>query len=343
MSAGAFENDGDAVIEMDLLPPRWLDIQDEVTETLEDITKSMKTLEHLHQKHILPGFDDESVKKKEEREIESMTQAITRSFQSCQKSIRRIDNMVKETKQQGGISKGEETMANNLKISLATRVGDVSTLFRKRQSAYLKKMRALGGIASPFDGASTPMQNPYTDPSMMDSEADRTSAQSTLLQTKQKQRSTGVHDTVIAQREREIEDIAQGIIDLANIFQELQTMVIDQGSMLDRIDYNVERMNTDVKEAHKELKVATGYQKKTTKRKIILLLILLVVGMFILVMIKPKRRNQSSPEVLPPPVEPAPLPPVLSRSVHASGRQPHIDTIPWTRRDWRRRRRQYFS
>ena len=34
MSAGAFDDGGDAVIEMDLLPPRWIDIQDEVTEAL---------------------------------------------------------------------------------------------------------------------------------------------------------------------------------------------------------------------------------------------------------------------------------------------------------------------
>lgn len=66
-------------------------------------------------------------------------------------------------------------------------------------------------------------------------------------------------------------------------------MIIDQGTMLDRIDYNVERMATDVKGADKELKVASGYQKKGTKRRVILLLVLLVVGMFILLMIKPKK------------------------------------------------------
>lgn len=136
MSAGAFEHDGDAVIEMDVLPPRWLDIQDEVTEWLDSISKLMKKLEQLHQKHVLPGFDDDAVKQREEREIEALTQEITKGFQSCQKAIRRIDAMVKQ--QQGGILAGEEKMAQNLKISLATRVGDVSALFRKKQTAYMK-------------------------------------------------------------------------------------------------------------------------------------------------------------------------------------------------------------
>lgn len=68
--------------------------------------------------------------------------------------------------------------------------------------------------------------------------------------------------------------------------------------MLDRIDYNVERMATDVQAADKELNVASGYQKKTTKRKIIFLLLLIVVGMIILVAIKPKRSSGGSDEGL---------------------------------------------
>lgn len=68
-------------------------------------------------------------------------------------------------------------------------------------------------------------------------------------------------------------------------------MVIDQGTMLDRIDYNVERMASDVKEADKELKTASGYQKKTTKRKIIFLLLLIIAAMIILLVIKPKRHR----------------------------------------------------
>lgn len=337
-------SDGDAVIEMDVLPPRWLDIQDEVTQTLADIAGKMKRLDQMHAKHVLPGFDDESVKAKEERDIENLTQDVTKDFVVCQKAIRRIDRMVQEQQQQSGgnFSSADGTMAKNLKMSLASRVGDVSTLFRKKQSAYLKKMRALGGMSSPLDRSGTPLaQNPYTDPAMMDSETDRSAAQSTLLQSAQVRRR-GNMDAQIDQREREIEKIAQGVIDLSNLFQEINTMVIDQGTVLDRIDYNVERTAEHVKEADKELKVATGYQKKGTRRKIILLLILIVVGMFILLLIKPKRSGQP---VTAPPAEPAVpvpndpgslLPSKVNNLAELGG--PDLDgrALQWTRR--RRRR-----
>lgn len=101
------------------------------------------------------------------------------------------------------------------------------------------------------------MQNPYTDPSLMESESDKSFSQSTLMQTSQ--RRTGQNDTAIEQREREINEIAKGIIELSDIFRELQTMVIDQGTMLDRIDYNVERMGTEVKSADKELNVVCSF------------------------------------------------------------------------------------
>lgn len=164
-------------------------------------------------------------------------------------------------------------------------------------------------------------QNPYTDPSLMESDADKSFSQTTLMQTSQ--RRAGQNDAAIEQREREINDIAKGIIELSDIFRELQNMVIDQGTMLDRIDYNVERMGTEVKSADKELNVvwfqhpslwrrkedqqadyllkATGYQRRTTKRKILLLLVILVVGMIIVLLVKPKRSSSEQTPAPPPP------------------------------------------
>ncbi|CDM35491.1 hypothetical protein DTO013E5_8030 [Penicillium roqueforti] len=290
------DEDGDMVIEMDLLPPRWVDVQEEVSEQLAEIAQNSAQLDKLHQKHLLPGFGDEDLRKQDEGVIERLTQDVTRSFHDCQRAIMRIETMVGESKAHGGVTSGEETMAKNIQISLAARVQEASARFRKKQSTYLRKLRDLEGIATPFDGTATQTQNPYTDPSMMESDADRSFSQNMLQQTSQRQ--TGQNDAAIAQREREINDIAKGIIELSDIFRELQSMIIDQGTMLDRIDYNVERMGTEVKAADKELKVATSYQQRTTKRKVMLLLLLIVVGMIIVLVVKPK--GKSSP---PPPPE----------------------------------------
>ena len=104
----------------------------------------------------------------------------------------------------------------------------------------------------------------------MESDADKSFSQSTLIQTSQ--RLTGQNDAAIEQREREINDIAKGIIELSDIFRELQAMVIDQGTMLDRIDYNIERMGTEVKAADKELKVVCLHQMRCTEEFLLIVL-----------------------------------------------------------------------
>ncbi|KAL2218225.1 t-SNARE [Thermoascus aurantiacus ATCC 26904] len=331
--SGGLEDDGDAVIEMDMLPPRWVDVQEEVTEKLADIAQKAARLDKLHQKHLLPGFGDEEARKEEEGVIERLTQEITRGFHDCQRAVQKIEMMVREAKQQGGVSKSDETMAKNIQISLAARVQEASAGFRKKQSTYLKKLRELEGMASPFERSATPAPNPYTDPSLMESDADRSFSQSTLQQTSQ--RLMGRNDAVILQREREINDIAKGIIELSDIFRELQTMIIDQGTMLDRIDYNVERMGTELKAADKELKVATNYQRRTTKRKILLLLLLLVVGMLIILLVKPKRHSSTpaapapAPEPPPPAAAAAPPPRSARRNILSFG--PEKSVYHWKR------------
>lgn len=128
---------------MDLLPPRWADINDEVSDLLAEVARKSQTLERLHQKHVLPGFNDEEAKKAEEGEIERLTQSITKAFHDCHRCIQRVEQMVRDGKQNGAMTRAEETMAKNIQISLATRVQEASAGFRKKQSAYLKSNSAL--------------------------------------------------------------------------------------------------------------------------------------------------------------------------------------------------------
>ena len=61
----------------------------------------------------------------------------------------------------------------------------------------------------------------------------------------------------LRQRDRELTEIAKSIADLAVLFKDLSSMVIDQGTLLDSVEYNIEQTAVQVSQAVKELNVAT--------------------------------------------------------------------------------------
>ncbi|CAN6651785.1 t-SNARE affecting a late Golgi compartment protein 2 [Trichomonascus vanleenenianus] len=277
---------GSTAIEMDRLPPSWVDVSDEIGEAIAEIEHKIAKLDGLHRKTALPSFDDRTL---EEREIEQLTLSITQDLHRCQGIMKRFDRMT----DLGSYSAAEQKMAANMKISLATKVQDTSTIFRKMQSSYLKSLRNESSFETPYDIATAEASAPGED------DLDVAFSQSTLQQ--QKQQQFAVEDETIRQREREITQIAQGILELAEIFKDLQTMVIDQGTLLDRIDYNIETMYTNVRQADKELVQAHHYQKRSTKCKLILLLSLIVFGLLLAVILKPKHHSSPAPSPPPPP------------------------------------------
>ena len=74
--------------------------------------------------------------------------------------------------------------------------------------------------------------------------------------------------------------------ELAEIFKEIQVLVIDQGTILDRIDYNIEQAADRVSHAVVELKKANEYQKKSRAMLCIYVLLLLCGLMIIILVIK---------------------------------------------------------
>ncbi|KAG9303900.1 hypothetical protein G9A89_005810 [Geosiphon pyriformis] len=249
--AGLIEST-DHVIELTVFPPKWVDIVDDVDKDIEEIKRLVTILEGLHKKHILPGFADRSV---EEEEIEKITRDITKLFHESQQKLRRIA----DESRLSAITGQEQTMSKNIQTRLATKLHDLSSSFRKEQSSYMKKLKGRESRSSPLFSLDS-----------RDS-SDVTSDDLDLSFTVEQRELVESSEATITQREREINEIAKSIYELADIFKELQSMVIDQGSMLDRIDYNVEQMTVNVKSAAKELDQGAQYQKKTRNRKIIIL------------------------------------------------------------------------
>jgi hypothetical protein len=61
----------------------------------------------------------------------------------------------------------------------------------------------------------------------------------------------------VQRRNYELNEIAKSISQLAELFKDLSALVIDQGTLLDSVEYNIEQTAVHVQEAVKELNVAT--------------------------------------------------------------------------------------
>ncbi|EIW83207.1 t-SNARE [Coniophora puteana RWD-64-598 SS2] len=268
------------------LPPKWVDVSDEVEEILGGTQLKIASLEKLHAKHALPGFADRTA---EEREIETATTEITRDFRRCQALIQRIEADQKHAFPPGrSASSHELKAAKNVQRGLAAKVQDLSSTFRKKQRVYLERIQghaiknqdlliASGAISSRGVDAMTALDDDIE-------AANQSQVQAT--------ESAPAHD--FQQRNRELTEIASSIAQLAELFKDLSVLVIDQGTLLDSVEYNIEQTAAQVSEAVQELNVATRYQKNTGRRKIIFLLLLIIFGLIIVLIFKPRRHASDS-------------------------------------------------
>lgn len=97
---------------------------------------------------------------------------------------------------------------------------------------------------------------------------------------------------LINQRDGEITRIAKSIEELAQIFKELAVLVIDQGTILDRIDYNMEQVLEHTKEGIVQLEKAENYQKSALPLRCIIVLVVLVVIMLGVLVLKTQSSNK---------------------------------------------------
>jgi len=268
-------------------PPPWVGIIDEVHYDVSRVKQKMKELAEAHKKHLLPKFEGDSEQGlEEEREIEILTDFITKTFQAAQTRIQRLSQKDSAASKEGKTKeerKAEKQMKKNVQQMLALQLQTLSTQFRRQQQDYLQKLRgkrskskrASSGVSSA--GNESPIPGNRNDFDDSDIDFDTGFSQNQIMSAMQ-------HEDSISSREREIIGLAKSINDLANVFKDLSILVIEQGTILDRIDFNVEQALTNASEGVKELDKAKKSQKAYT-RKLCMLLLCLAIGMVVIFII----------------------------------------------------------
>jgi syntaxin 16 len=197
-------------------------------------------------------------------------------FIESKKLVETIDTSKEPTSQ-------EEVMKRNMKISLVNELNDLSIQFRNEQQEYLKNMERYKANQR---ANKVQYEESYED--MEPEERQR------LMELEQKLESDpGFTDEQIRQmiqneesimrRDRELREILKSIVELNELFKEFSSLVVEQGTLLDRIDYNIEAACSFVKEGNKNLISAEKYQKMSRMTLCLLLLIVffLAIGLFV--------------------------------------------------------------
>eukprot|EP00277_Geminigera_cryophila_P006655 CAMPEP_0179417952 /NCGR_PEP_ID=MMETSP0799-20121207/7667_1 /TAXON_ID=46947 /ORGANISM="Geminigera cryophila, Strain CCMP2564" /LENGTH=212 /DNA_ID=CAMNT_0021191047 /DNA_START=194 /DNA_END=832 /DNA_ORIENTATION=+ len=185
------------------------------------------------------GFDEDNEKRRR-AEISALTDEVSDLFRNCEKNIQGVlEGMDKKNPQ-------DCAMRKNVQSSLATRLHELSVTFRRDQKKYLEKLR------------DNEAKSRYK-PTMADAEEgfeDTGFSQAQMADLEDVEIST-------QDREQEIEKVSEAIRDLQTIFKELAVLIIDQGSIIDRIDYNMEKTAEQTQQGKEELRKAERSHRRS--------------------------------------------------------------------------------
>lgn len=93
-------------------------------------------------------------------------------------------------------------------------------------------------------------------------------------------------DQLLQKRDSELNEIVRGVTNLQEMFKDLHVIVIEQGSILDRIDYNIDIGFNNVSKGKKKIISANEHHKSSCFRNIILFLLICIFVESILILFK---------------------------------------------------------
>ena len=93
-------------------------------------------------------------------------------------------------------------------------------------------------------------------------------------------------DFILKERDNEVDKIIKGVNSLNEMFKDMNILVNEQGTILDRIDYNIDLGYDNVVKAKKKINNANESRKGSCFRNVILFLLVFIFVESILVLFK---------------------------------------------------------
>ena len=98
--------------------------------------------------------------------------------------------------------------------------------------------------------------------------------------------STLENNDQLRRRDNELNSLLESVNELAQLFKDMQSLVMQQGTILDRIDYNIDIASVNITKGKKSIVKADKYQKNNCFRNVIIVLIICIFIEALLLILK---------------------------------------------------------
>jgi len=209
-----------------LLPPAWVDEYEKAEEKIREIRDIYKQLQSDIAKRVKIQFGNHM---ELDRAIEKKNEKATQLLQDCDIVLSNIMRMGSS-----GETKNEKRIRKNVEKSLATQIQEVATLLRKQQKELLAKIKQFNET-----GAS--------------SELNVESADNEEEIYSEDLKEMMMSEDLARERNEDVNKLIDNINRLNHLFKQMNDIVIEQGTIVDRIDFNIEQSVETTTRAKKEL------------------------------------------------------------------------------------------
>ena len=239
--------------------PKYMQLYEECDNLLKEFDIEFNKLKEEQQKRIVPNFN--------ETESKLITQNIQMISSKMTQQLKKCKNLTKELKIQLANSELDENVKINMYQNLLNRLAETTRALQINEEMQLQKYQEFNGVEDSFFNI-----NNYDS-----------------IETNQTQNFRSI-DTkkldVNKERNKEIDQIVKTVNDLKEIFMDVSEMVISQGTILDRIDYNTYQTRNKIRRGNKEMEETHERLKSGCLRRINQILIGIIFIMAILIIFK---------------------------------------------------------
>ena len=200
----------------------------------------------------MPKFDDKE-NKRLNKNIKSLVNEMTKDLKNCEILIKEIIN---ENYNDIDLDLNNLQIKKNLKQNILTKLNEFTKKFKINQELYSSKFNDL---VCDEDLANMSMRNKDLD-----------------LKGSNDFLATQENNEQLKKRDNELNVLLDSINELAQLFKDMQALVMEQGTILDRIDYNIDIASTNVTTGKKSIIKADKHLKNNCFRNVIIVLLICI-------------------------------------------------------------------